>query len=297
MSEKIIKIINIQRKLINLASITDDELEFNLKNILEIDLGKFNYLKSAINEFKAISTRVQGTAFSLLIGGDIHTLQSILLRNLFNDEVFIPIITERGKISDLDNNKNKFRTKLNKRIVAIQSPKGNQIYVAPEESITIIEINIENDNQGLTILKDYLGCIPYIGFNNYIQNGMYTPQMLTSLYHIHPLFVTKTFLISDYANIIQKIKNIAEYYIGGYSIHTIMNQLYIPNTNEKSIFSNIISKKIEYNTWHSSQTLNKLKKFILLTIPLISSNVWIFDLNILYELYHINALDLNYYQF
>ena len=147
--EKIIKVVNIQRKILNLATITDEELDLN-----------FLQFKQYLNGFKEILHRIQSPSFQLLtldienIKDSQNVLLPIILRNLLSDESLIPIITFRGKEADafenskdLKDSKNLVRTKLNRRSDVISSLSRRQL---SNNIINDTNLNIINDTNNDT---------------------------------------------------------------------------------------------------------------------------------------------------
>jgi hypothetical protein len=199
MTEKIIKIIDVKKKIIDLATIDPDDLDAALNIMLESD-NSLN--KNIVYAFKDISINLQSQPYTLF--SNINNIISINLRNLFTNKSLIPIIDSFGSDAFAESNENIYKTKLPNRTIAIlndtiisenkkiknkiklknelKNVKNNNIIqykiitLPAEEMVSITHILISKKNELMSLI-DFKN--NYLGYKTYLLNGSFNAWLLS----------------------------------------------------------------------------------------------------------------------
>ena len=330
MSEKVIKIIDVQKKIVDLATVNQDDLDDILLVLSETNNS---ITKPITDSIKILSDSLQNPPFTLFNKNEdiIH----IDLRNLFYNKSIIPVIDMFGSIAFAETNKNIYKTKLPNRTLVlykVMAKNGKEEYklltLASEEMVSITHVLIPHKQELASLFNNMDN---FLGYYTYLSNGCFSSWLLEYLYITKSTFdyeskkemhLTKTSFnsaydiqifnkyigdnvmlpIEQYKYIHNKNKNILLFTINNYLTPTLLN-INIPKIHDHiSIKQFVIPNIVVYDTWMSKNEKTTLFDFLKKIYDIYNIDyehnikyVEIFHLNAINELYKLNALNIYYF--
>jgi len=331
MSEKVIKIIDVKKKIVDLATVSEEDLDDILLVLSETNP---NITANITNGIKIISSAIQNPPYTLFNKNEniIH----IDLRNLFYNTSIIPVIDLFGANAFAETNTNIYKTKLPNRTLVLYKvmAKNNKeeyklLTLASEEMVSITHILIPHKQELRPLFNnmDY-----YLGYYTYLSNGCFSSWLLEYLYTTKSTFdyhskndihLTNTDFnsaydiqifnkyigdnvmlpIEKYKYIYNKNKDILLFAVNNYLIPTLLNINIPKNKNTATdIKSFVIPNTVIYNTWMSKEEkailfhfLKKIYEIYNIDYDFHIKYVEIFNINAINELYKFNALPIYYF--
>lgn len=184
-TKKIIKVIEVHRSVVNLATASLEELAIFISSTLLIP--QLANLSSSINAFLDIAVVLQGPLAQYFTHTD-QTLDAILIRELLSNPSIRPIILSRGfaAISDNENKiyTNAVYTRASTRVRAINID-GEDIAIAAEEPVLIIGFAIDPIAGG-SIITSNIGNRVNLGYDTYVESGAFSTAIISAVGPIHP---------------------------------------------------------------------------------------------------------------
>ena len=305
--EKTIRVVDVRRNLMSISSASKEEIN---NALLSID--EFAKNRELITPFIDIARFIQSPIFNLTKEPD--KFDSILVRNLLCNPAIMPIIVARGAAANKAIIKdNIIRTRPIKCIKAIASD-GHSTSIASEEHIEVAGFAIDPKQSGMVIIKNTNEGL-YLDPMTYRMSGSCDASILATSGTIqiqeYPDDANnynglKTIMIKNRETILNILsQNVAaiEFYLSSAAAFISYNRL--------SLLSNKITKRIEKITnfienniappsWRRPIDMERLqfliKEFAKNDLIDIKENgLWRFQLNLLYELYKIGALNIYLY--